>query len=155
MSQKLNGNRLFGAAAVVLAGGLAAGMALAQEAAGGGRLGHGVRKALATLDLSDAQKAKVQAIFQSHKDEAQAFRSQMQADRAALKTAAAVPNPDPAAVGNAFLKVQANRQAATTRMKAVRSEIDAVLTPEQKAKLDGWVSAHEQQREMFRSRVQN
>jgi Spy/CpxP family protein refolding chaperone len=35
-------------------------------------------------------------------------------------------------------------------MKAVRTQIDAVLTPEQKAKLDGWTAAHRQQRGMFR-----
>ena len=75
-----------------------------------------------------------------------AFRAQAKANREALKAAASAPNPDPAAVGAAFLKVKANGQAAKAKMKAVRTEIDAVLTPEQRAKLDGWIAAHRQQR---------
>ena len=35
-------------------------------------------------------------------------------------------------------------------MKAVHAEIIAVLTPEQRAKLDGWMAAHRQQRGNFR-----
>ena len=53
-------------------------------------------------------------------------------------------------MGAAFLKVRADGQAAAAKMKAVRTEIDAVLTPEQRAKLDGWIAAHRQQRAMFR-----
>jgi Spy/CpxP family protein refolding chaperone len=105
---------------------------------------------MATLDLTDAQKDKVTAIFASHKDEGMAFRAQAKADRQALKAAASAANPDPAAVGAAFLKVRADGQAAATKMKAVRTEIDAVLTPEQRAKLDGWIAAHRQQRGMRR-----
>jgi len=46
--------------------------------------------------------------------------------------------------------VRADGQAAAAKMKAVRTEIDAVLTPEQRAKLDGWIAAHRQQRGMRR-----
>ena len=84
---------------------------------------------MATLDLTDAQKEKVKAILVSHKDDGQALREQIQADRAALKAAASAANPDPAVVGAAFLKVRADGEAAKTKMKAVKSEIDAVLTP--------------------------
>jgi Spy/CpxP family protein refolding chaperone len=101
---------------------------------------------MATLDLTDAQKDSVKEIFASHKDEAVAFHAQAKANRDALKAAASAANPDPAVVGVAFLKVRADGQAAATKMKAVRAEIDAVLTPEQKAKLDGWIAAHKQQR---------
>src|SRR5664279_5683212 len=72
------------------------------------------------------------------------------ATRDALKAVASAATPDPAAVGAAFLKVRADGQAAAAKMKAVRTEIDAVLTPEQRAKLDGWIAAHRQQRAMFR-----
>ncbi|HEX2757265.1 MAG TPA: hypothetical protein VHP60_02065, partial [Thermoanaerobaculia bacterium] len=53
--------KLFGAAALLMAGALAAGTALAQPAPG--RFARGIRAAMATLDLSDAQKEKVKAIF--------------------------------------------------------------------------------------------
>ena len=51
--------KLFGAAAMVLAGALAAGATLAQPAAGGpGQFARGIRAAMATLDLTDAQKTR-------------------------------------------------------------------------------------------------
>ena len=139
-----------GAAALIVAGALAAGTALAQAHPAPGRFARGIRAAMATLDLTDDQKDKVKAIFVSHKDEGTAFHAQAKADREALKTAASAAKPDPAAVGAAFLKVRANAEAAKAKMTAVRAEIDAVLTPEQRAKLDGWIAAHRQQRRMFR-----
>jgi Spy/CpxP family protein refolding chaperone len=147
MSPKPFQKKIFGAASMILAGALAASAAFAQPAPGGpGRLARGIRAAMAILDLTDAQKTQVKAIFASHKDEGQAFRAQAKANRDALKAAASAPNPDPATVGAAFLKVRADGEAAKARMKAVRAEIDAVLTPEQQAKLDGWIAAHRQQR---------
>ncbi|MCM3877740.1 MAG: Spy/CpxP family protein refolding chaperone [Thermoanaerobaculia bacterium] len=140
--------RLFGAATLLVAGALAAGTALAQPAPG--RFARGIRAAMATLDLSGAQKDRIKAIFVSHKDEGMAFRAQARADREALKAAASAPKPDPAAVGAAFLKVRADAHDARARMKAVRTEIDGVLTPEQRAKLDGWIAAHRQRRGMHR-----
>ncbi|MGA7992238.1 MAG: Spy/CpxP family protein refolding chaperone, partial [Thermoanaerobaculia bacterium] len=96
------------------------------------------------------QKTQIKAIFDARQADAGAFRAQVQADRAALKAAASATNPDPAAVGAAFLKVQANRQEAAAKMASVKTQIDAVLTPTQQAKLDGWIAAHRQQRAMFR-----
>src|SRR5450830_1782102 len=101
--------KLLGAAALLVAGALAVGTAFAQ--AQPGRFARGIRAAMATLDLTDAQKEKVKAIFASHKDEGMAFRAQAKADRQALKAAASAANPDPAAVGVAFLKVRADGQA--------------------------------------------
>lgn len=144
--------KFFGAAALLLAGTLAAGTALGQawQRPGHGRLARGIRAAMAMLDLSDAQKTKVKAIFESRRAEGMAFRAQAQADRAALKAAAMAEHPDPATVGAAFLKLRGNREAAATRMQVVRAQVEAVLTPEQKAKLDGWTAAHRQMRGMFR-----
>lgn len=143
--------KLFSASALVLTGALAAGAALAQPAPGGpGRFARGIRAAMATLDLSDAQKDKVRAIFASHRDEGAAIREQARAHREALRAAASAPSPDPAAVGAAFLKVRADRDGAIAKMKAVKAEIDAVLSPEQRARLEGWLAAHRQLRGMRR-----
>jgi Spy/CpxP family protein refolding chaperone len=150
MTTKPFQKKLFGAAALLLAGALTAGVALAQPAPGAGRFARGIRAAMATLDLTDAQKTQIKAIFDARQADAGAFRAQVQADRAALKAAASATNPDPAAVGAAFLKVQANRQEAAAKMASVKTQIDAVLTPTQQAKLDGWIAAHRQQRAMFR-----
>src|SRR5476649_84293 len=89
--------KLFGAAALIVAGALAAGTAFAQ--AHPGRFARGIRAAMATLDLSDAQKDKVKAIFASHKAEGMAFRAQAQTNRDALKADASAASPDPTAVG--------------------------------------------------------
>lgn len=148
MSPKPFQKKLFGTSAMILAGALSAGSALAQPAPG--RFARGVRAAMATLDLSDDQKASVKAIFASHKDEAVAFRAQAKADRAALDAAVSAATPDPSAVGAAFLRVRADRLAVAAKLAAVRTEINAVLTPAQSAKLDGWIAAHRQQRAMFR-----
>lgn len=140
--------KLFGAAALLMAGALAAGTALAQPAPG--RFARGVRAAMATLDLSDAQKEKVKAIFASHKDQAVAFRTQAKANREALRATASAADPDPAAVGAAFLKVRADAKALKAQLEGVHAEINGVLTPEQKARLDGWIAAHRQQRAALR-----
>jgi Spy/CpxP family protein refolding chaperone len=144
MQHKSSRKNIWGAAALLVAGALSTGAARAQQAPG--PFARGMRAALATLDLSDDQKTQIKAIFAAHKDEATAFRAQMKTDRDALKAAASAANPDPATVGTAFLKVRADGQAAAAKMKAVKGEIDAVLTPEQKAKLDGWIAAHRQLR---------
>ncbi len=121
MSPKSFQKKLFGGAALILAGALAAGAALAQPAPGGpGRFARGIRAAMAMLDLTADQQTKVKAIFASHRDEAQAFRSQVKADRDALKAAASAADPDPAVVGAAFLKVRADREAAKAKMQAVQ-----------------------------------
>ena len=75
--------------------------------------------------------------------------AQAKANRDALKAVASAPNPDAAAVGTAFLKVRADGEAAKAKMNAVRAEVNVVLTPEQRAKLDGWIAAHKQQRAML------
>lgn len=138
--------KIFGASVLVLAGALAAGAALAQPAPRPGRFARGIRAAMATLDLTADQEDQVKAIFASHKDDATTLRAQIAADRAALKAAASSATPDPATVGAAFLKVRADARAAAAKMKAVKAEVDAVLTPEQRAKLEGWIAAHRQQR---------
>jgi len=148
--------KLLGGAALFAAFALAAGTALAQPGPGPGpgagpgrgRVARAVREAMSILDLTDAQKAKVKAIFAAQRTENAAFRAQVQADRAALKAAAAAVDPDPATVGAAFLKVRANGKAVAEKMKAVRAQIEAVLTPEQKAKLAGWTAARRQMRGM-------
>jgi Spy/CpxP family protein refolding chaperone len=125
---------------------LAGGVALGQNQGGGGHFGRGIRAAMATLDLSDAQKDKVKAIFTSHKEQFQAFRTQAKANREALRAAASADNPDPAAVGAAFLRVRADGKAMKSPLEGVHAEINGVLTPDQKSRLDGWIAAHKQQR---------
>ena len=146
MNRKAFNSKMIGLGAAALALLLGGGVALAQNQGGGGHFARGIRAAMATLDLSDAQKEKVKAIFASHKDQFQAFRTQAKANRVALKAAASATDPDPAAVGAAFLKVRADAQALKAQMDGVHAQINGVLTPDQKSRLDGWIAAHKQQR---------
>jgi periplasmic protein CpxP/Spy len=108
--------------------------------------GRGIRAALATLDLTDAQKEKVRALFEAEKPKHEALRLEGRTAREALEAAASAEQPDPAAVGAAFLRVQANRKTAKAERSASKEKLEALLTPEQRAKLEGWMAAHRQAR---------
>jgi len=127
-----------------------AGVALAGNQGGGGHFGRGLRAALATVDLTQDQKDKIKASFEAKKPELSALREKAKTDREALRALVTAANPDPAAVGVATLKVHANRQAMRARMEEMRTDLAAILTPEQVAKLDGWIAAHRQHRAMLR-----
>ena len=104
----------------------------------GGRTMH---RAIASLDLTDEQKTKVNALAEQQKGDVQSFRQQMKADHVALRAAIDVASPDPTAVGNAFLKVRSDRQAVKARLQEFRSKLMPILTKEQNARLDGFLAA--------------
>lgn len=133
-----------GLGAAVLTVALAAtGLAQAGPGPGGprGPAVRALRGALSAVDLTQDQKDKVRQIIQEQKPALQAFRAQAKANREALNAAVTAPNPDPAAVGAAFLKVHADREAMKAKRKALTDSISSVLTPDQKAKLDGYFTA--------------
>ena len=99
-----------------------------------------LRAGLATLDLTDQQKADIKALFESKKPEFQALRDQITTDRAALKAAAEAATPDPATVGNAFLKVKADGLAVKAQFETTRDALKALLTADQWTKLQGFMS---------------
>mgnify|MGYP001152454281 CR=1 FL=1 len=135
--------------AVVLGFVLAGSAALAGQGFRAGREGapgRGLRAALASLDLTDSQKEKVKALLEAEKPKFEALRHEGRAAREALKSASEAPTPDPAAVGAAFLKVKALRGTARAERDSSRKALEALLTAEQKAKLDGWRAAHRQMR---------
>lgn len=111
----------------------------AQEFRGGRERapGRGVRAALAALDLTDAQKVKVRELLKGEKPRFEALREEGRAAREALRAASRAESPDPAAVGSAFLRVQAHRKTVRAEMESSRQKIEALLTPEQRAKLEG------------------
>ena len=127
---------------------LAGSAAFAQGFRGGreGGSGRGIRAALATLDLTDDQKAKVRTLFETEKPKYEALRQEGRAARQALRAAADAEKADPLAVGAAYLRVDANRKTARAERTGTRQKLDALLTAEQKAKLDGWIAAHRQGR---------
>src|SRR5260370_13087791 len=86
VNRKVFSNNMIGLGigATVFALALANGVALAQNPGAGGHFGRGIRAAMPTLDLSDAQKDKVKAIFTSHTAQFQAFKAQAKANREPL-----------------------------------------------------------------------
>ena len=128
---------------------LAGSAAFAGQGFRGGREGapgRGLRAALATLELTDDQKAKTKALFEAEKPAFESLRQEGRAAREALKASAAAAAPDPAAVGAAYLRVDAHRKAVRAQREASREKLEALLTAEQRAKLDGWRAAHRQMR---------
>lgn len=128
---------------------LAGSAAFAGQGRGGreGAPGRGIRAALAGLDLTDAQEAKVKELLEGERPKYEALRQEGRASREALRTAAKSETPDPAAVGAAFLRVDAHRKTLRAEKKSSRQKIEALLTAEQRAKLEGWTSAHRQMRQ--------
>ena len=132
--------RTLATTAVALGLFLAGSAALAGQGFRGGREaapGRGLRATLAALDLTDAQKASVKDLLDVERPKYEALRQEGRAAREALRTAAKSETPDPAAVGTAFLRVDAHRKALRAERESSRQKLEALLTPEQRAKLEG------------------
>ncbi|HYN41415.1 MAG TPA: Spy/CpxP family protein refolding chaperone [Thermoanaerobaculia bacterium] len=101
----------------------------------------GYLRCLHIVDLTDVQKADVRALLEAARPKLEALHVTLRADREALRAALTATPPDPCVVGAAFLKVEADVKAIGEELKAVRTAIEALLTPEQKAKLEGCLRA--------------
>lgn len=145
------------AGALVLTSGLA-GLALAGPGRGGehGGMGPGMgprlHSALRHLDLSDTQKEQIKAKLEAAKPNLQALRDQGKVDRDALKALLDAPNPDKQAVGEATIRLHEHRQAVRAEMERTRTEIEALLTPEQREKLAEMKERRQERREDRRER---
>ena len=101
----------------------------------------GYLRCLRIVDLTDVQKADVRALVEAARPRLEALHATLRSDREALRAAVGAPTPDPCAIGTAFLKVEADVKAIGEELKALRTAIEALLTPEQKAKLEGCLRA--------------
>lgn len=108
--------------------------------------GKGLRAALATLDLTDAQKEQLQKLFEAERARRATAREEGRAAREALREAAGAARPDPAGVGTAYLRLESHHEAMRVERAAARERFEAVLTAEQKAKLEGWKEARREMR---------
>lgn len=100
-----------------------------------------LRRAFMSLDLSDNQKAEIRAIFEKAKPELDLLGAQLKTDAESLKALMEGPAPDHAAVGKAMLKVRSDRQALQAEFGKTLAAARDLLTPEQQAKLDGYLAA--------------
>ena len=101
----------------------------------------GYLRCLHIVDLTDVQKADVRALLEAARPKLEALHVTLRADREALRAAVTATPPDPCVVGAAFLKVEADVKAIGEELKALRTAIEALLTAEQKAKLEGCLRA--------------
>lgn len=131
------------AAAVVLAVTMGVGGAIAGPARAGRaqEAARAYRAALAQVGLTPGQKAHIKALVTKERPTLESLRGRQQISAAALQALLQAPNPDPTAVGNALLKLRADRMAVRAEMKNLRRQTVAVLTPTQKARLNGYLDA--------------
>lgn len=119
----------------------------------GGLLGLHPDLPLPALNLTDAQEEQVRTIMQGHRDEGRALMQRAQASMDALRTATAGTIDEGAAAqqGQALGAVIAD--AAVLRGR-VRSEVWAILTPEQQAEATKIQADRQAKQSQMRQRLQ-
>ncbi len=126
-------------------------LASAQDASGHRKMGgFGILRGLSRLNLTDSQKNDVRQILDSRKATFQSLHDQARANWDALRTVSESPAPDTSAVGAAFLKLRASRQALRAERESAMQEIRSHLTTEQQNQLD---TMKQERRERFRDRT--
>jgi Spy/CpxP family protein refolding chaperone len=120
-------------------------LAAGREEKAGGRAGL-LRRALASLDLTQNQKSDIRALFEQAKPAIEDLRARVRSGRVELRAAAAATPADPAAVGKAFLSLRTDREALRGAFENLVSEIRAVLTPAQQSRFDGYLDALKRRR---------
>jgi Spy/CpxP family protein refolding chaperone len=93
----------------------------------------------------------VHRILDSRKATFQSLREQARANWDTLRTVSGRPVPDTSAVGAAFLKVRASRQALQAERQSAMQEIRSALATDQKNQLD---TMKQELRERFRDRME-
>ena len=112
-------------------------LASAQDGSGHHKMGgFGMMRGLSRLNLTDAQKNDVRQIMDAKKATFESLHQQARANWDALQTVSESSSPDPAAVGAAFLKLKASRQALRAERESVMQQIRSILTTDQKNQLD-------------------
>ncbi|HXH40967.1 MAG TPA: Spy/CpxP family protein refolding chaperone [Thermoanaerobaculia bacterium] len=89
-----------------------------------------------SLGLSADQKVQFDAIHQQLETSIQPLLDQHRAAEHQLQALVESPNPDATAVGTQFLAMRAIDKQIRAAHEATKQKIDAILTPDQKAKFD-------------------
>jgi Spy/CpxP family protein refolding chaperone len=112
--------------AIILAG---TGLVLAQ---GPGRLLQMRNR----LGLSEQQVSQVQTILQQHRNAVFPLQQELRAKNHALANALESAQPDATAVGRLVIEQRSLKKKLGEMNEKLRKDVEAVLTPEQKEKLD-------------------
>jgi Spy/CpxP family protein refolding chaperone len=95
----------------------------------------------AALGLTDQQKAAWDAAFSTMKATSQPLHAQAKAIRTEIDALFAQGNPDPAVLGQKMIAMHAVREQLTQARATMEGATAAVLTDEQKVKLDALKAA--------------
>ncbi len=123
---------------IALSVALVATLALAQEPRrvfmhGPGMEGDGI---VSALNLSTDQKVQWDSIHQQLQASMQPLVDQHRAAEQQLNTAANASSPDALTVGRAYLAMRDVDKQIKSAHESAKAKIDAILTPDQKAKFD-------------------
>jgi Spy/CpxP family protein refolding chaperone len=91
---------------------------------------------VSALNLSTDQKVQFEAVHRQLEASMQPLFEQHHAAELQLNAAADSSNPDAASVGRAYLALRAVGKQIKDAHESAKSKIDAILTPDQKAKFD-------------------
>ncbi|HTS79304.1 MAG TPA: periplasmic heavy metal sensor [Myxococcaceae bacterium] len=99
------------------------------------------------LDLSPAQRTKINAIADDLRKRQWALLGEIQDDEAKLRDLSSQPEPDPKSVGSVYVHMSKLRQQMIEARAGAIDQARAVLTPEQRSTLDrllleGWGPRH-------------
>jgi Spy/CpxP family protein refolding chaperone len=97
------------------------------------------REALGRLDLSQQQKDQLRASVEEARPRLDALRARVRADLAELRALTDTESPDPAAIGHAVLEVKQSREALRAARRSLHEATVALLSPEQRLELEGYV----------------
>jgi len=104
-------------------------------------LRHRLRECLSILDLTDAEKNALQAIFDAATPTVQADVAAVKAARETLKTALEANPPDACAIGADTLALKSARETLSAERDSIRQQVEAALTPDQVSRLEGCLAA--------------
>ena len=95
------------------------------------------------LELSDAQRYEVEAIFEAGRTERQAAAEAQRETAAALRDELDVDTPDPRRVGELVIALERQKETFAAAGQAQHDAIAALLTPEQKERYDALEAARD------------
>ncbi len=90
------------------------------------------------LNLSDAQRTKINGIADALRKKHWAIMGQIQDDEAKLRDLSSASEPDPKAIGAVYAHTSKLRQEMLEAHVQATNQARAVLTPEQRNQLDQW-----------------